>query len=439
MHKAKLLLFLFFIGATPQLVVAQEQKMLSVQLSDLFRLADENNRSLKLSVYQEQLAAEAVQQEKNKLLPSVEASLAFSYNGDGWLTDRNFKHGIRAPIPDFGYNFAVEAKQIIYAGGAIKSSIALAKLNQQSATFELDKNKQDLRFVISGYYLELLKLDNQKKVLEQNLFHIDKLIEQINAKYKQGTALQNNITRYELQKQSLELGLLKLENTTTIINNELVKLLVLPKGTTLLLSKEGNLPSDEMINSDSWNQLASQNAPVLQQMQVNVAKAKKEEILAKSEKLPQLFAFASDYLNGPIMIEVPPINQNFNYWYAGVGLKYDIASLYKSQTKLKSSKMATQMAMESNEMVKEELATAIDAAYIRYLESIKVYQTQLKGVQLATENYDVVKNRYLNNLVLITEMLDAENAKIDAELQAINAQINILFQQYQLKKLSGAL
>lgn len=439
MHEAKLLLFLFFIGATPQLVVAQEQKMLSVQLSDLFRLADENNRSLKLSVYQEQLAAEAVQQEKNKLLPSVEASLAFSYNGDGWLTDRNFKHGIRAPIPDFGYNFAVEAKQIIYAGGAIKSSIALAKLNQQSATFELDKNKQDLRFVISGYYLELLKLDNQKKVLEQNLFHIDKLIEQINAKYKQGTALQNNITRYELQKQSLELGLLKLENTTTIINNELVKLLVLPKGTTLLLSKEGNLPSDEMINSDSWNQLASQNAPVLQQMQVNVAKAKKEEILAKSEKLPQLFAFASDYLNGPIMIEVPPINQNFNYWYAGVGLKYDIASLYKSQTKLKSSKMATQMAMESNEMVKEELATAIDAAYIRYLESIKVYQTQLKGVQLATENYDVVKNRYLNNLVLITEMLDAENAKIDAELQAINAQINILFQQYQLKKLSGAL
>lgn len=439
MHKAKLLLFLFFIGATPQLVVAQEQKMLSVQLSDLFRLADENNRSLKLSVYQEQLAAEAVQQEKNKLLPSVEASLAFSYNGDGWLTDRNFKHGIRAPIPDFGYNFAVEAKQIIYAGGAIKSSIALAKLNQQSATFELDKNKQDLRFVISCYYLELLKLDNQKKVLEQNLFHIDKLIEQINAKYKQGTALQNNITRYELQKQSLELGLLKLENTTTIINNELVKLLVLPKGTTLLLSKEGNLPSDEMINSDSWNQLASQNAPVLQQMQVNVAKAKKEEILAKSEKLPQLFAFASDYLNGPIMIEVPPINQNFNYWYAGVGLKYDIASLYKSQTKLKSSKMATQMAMESNEMVKEELATAIDAAYIRYLESIKVYQTQLKGVQLATENYDVVKNRYLNNLVLITEMLDAENAKIDAELQAINAQINILFQQYQLKKLSGAL
>ena len=439
MHKAKLLLFLFFIGATPQLVVAQEQKMLSVQLSDLFRLADENNRSLKLSVYQEQLAAEAVQQEKNKLLPSVEASLAFSYNGDGWLTDRNFKHGIRAPIPDFGYNFAVGAKQIIYAGAAIKSSIALAKLNQQSATFELDKNKQDLRFVISGYYLELLKLDNQKKVLEQNLFHIDKLIEQINAKYKQGTALQNNITRYELQKQSLELGLLKLENTTTIINNELVKLLVLPKGTTLLLSKEGNLPSDEMINSDSWNQLASQNAPVLQQMQVNVAKAKKEEILAKSEKLPQLFAFASDYLNGPIMIEVPPINQNFNYWYAGVGLKYDIASLYKSQTKVKSSKMATQIAMGSDEMVKEELATAIAAAYIRYLESIKVYQTQLKGVQLATENYDVVKNRYLNNLVLITEMLDAENAKIDAELQAINAQINILFQQYQLKKLSGAL
>jgi outer membrane protein len=439
MHKAKLLLFLFFIATTPQLVVAQEQKNLSVQLNDLFRLADENNRSLKVSVYQEQLATESIQQEKNKLLPSVEASLSFSYNGDGWLSNRDFSHGMRAPIPDFGNNFAVEAKQIIYSGGAIKSSIALAKLNQQSATFELKKNKQDIRFVIAGYYLELLKLNNQKKVMVQNLFQTDKLIEQINAKYKQGSALQNNITRYELQKQSLELGLLKLQNTTTIINNELVKLLLLPKGTTLVVLKDSNPSSDEMINSDSWSQLANQNAPVLQQMQINVAKAKKGELLVKSEKLPQIFAFASDYLNGPILIEVPPINQNLNYWYAGVGLKYDIASLYKSQTKLKSSKIATQMAMESNEMVKEELATAIEAAYIRYLESIKVYQTQLKGVQLASENYDVVKNRYLNNLVLITEMLDAENAKIDAELQAINAQINILFQQYQLKKLSGTL
>ena len=42
-------------------------------------------------------------------------------------------------------------------------------------------------------------------------------------------------------------------------------------------------------------------------------------------------------------------------------------------------------------------------------------------------------------MALTTEMLDAENTKLDAELQAANSQINILFQYYQLKKLTGTL
>ena len=58
---------------------------------------------------------------------------------------------------------------------------------------------------------------------------------------------------------------------------------------------------------------------------------------------------------------------------------------------------------------------------------------------MATQNYTIIRNRYINDMALTTEMLDAENTKLDAELQAANSQINILFQYYQLKKLTGTL
>jgi outer membrane protein TolC len=87
----------------------------------------------------------------------------------------------------------------------------------------------------------------------------------------------------------------------------------------------------------------------------------------------------------------------------------------------------------------DQLVTDIDAAYLRYQETKKVYQTALKGVELAAENYTTTRNRYLNDLVLITEMLDADNEKVNAELNAVNAQINILYQHYQLKKLTGTI
>ena len=66
-------------------------------------------------------------------------------------------------------------------------------------------------------------------------------------------------------------------------------------------------------------------------------------------------------------------------------------------------------------------------------------QTRLKSVQLAHENYNIVRQRYLNGLSLITDMLDAGNTQLDTELQLANDRINIIYQYLLLKKITGTL
>ena len=83
--------------------------------------------------------------------------------------------------------------------------------------------------------------------------------------------------------------------------------------------------------------------------------------------------------------------------------------------------------------------TEVKAAYIRFHEAFTICDTQEKSLELAAQNYSVVNNRYLNDLALITDMLDASNSKLNAELQLVNAQINILFNLYKLKKTAGCL
>ena len=51
----------------------------------------------------------------------------------------------------------------------------------------------------------------------------------------------------------------------------------------------------------------------------------------------------------------------------------------------------------------------------------------------------MIENRYLNDLALITDMLDASNAKLSAELDVANARINVLFNYYRLMKAAGNL
>ena len=100
-------------------------------INEMFRLADENSQSIQTYTTGEEAAKEALKAAKSQRLPDISASLSFSYLGDGYLWDRDFKNGQNIPMPHFGNNFALEAQQVIYAGGAISSSITLAELSQQ--------------------------------------------------------------------------------------------------------------------------------------------------------------------------------------------------------------------------------------------------------------------------------------------------------------------
>ena len=136
---------------------------------------------------------------------------------------------------------------------------------------------------------------------------------------------------------------------------------------------------------------------------------------------------------------MPPLNNNFTYWYAGVGISYNIDALFKSKRKLKQAAITTLKMQENRKLVQEKLEHQIHAAYIDLNEAFVRLQTQEKSVQLAHENFNIVRQRYINGLALITDMLDASNTQLDTELKLSNDQINILYQYYLLKKITGTL
>ena len=90
-------------------------------------------------------------------------------------------------------------------------------------------------------------------------------------------------------------------------------------------------------------------------------------------------------------------------------------------------------------VVKEQMLLAIQAACIKYEESFTLLETKEKSVELANQNYDIVSYRYDNDLALITDLLDASSQKLEAELQVLNARINILYNYYKLHYISGTL
>lgn len=419
-------------------VCAQEKAQQRLSIEQMFELAEQNNSRIKAHETALKQAEQEVKVAKNGYLPSIEASLSVSYNGDGTILDRDFSNSFKAEIPDFGNSFALEVSQVIYAGGAIKYGVKMSQLQSQIAQLDAERNRQEVRFLIVGSYLDLIKMENQLKVLDSHIAQTDEVLRQMRIRHEQGVALSNDITRYELQLQNLNYMHLQLENGKRIVNNQLLQALGLPDGVEIV-PDEPVAENGQGKDASYWQNEAALSAIPVRMAETAVKMSEYKQKLSNAERMPQMALFAMNNLTGPVTIEIPAIDKNFNYWAVGVGVKYNIGNLYKSNKKVARDKLGIQKAREEREVAAEGIRLAMQAAYIHYEEAFDLLKTKQKSVALATENYQVVNYRYSNDLALITDLLDAASQKLDAELQAVNANIQILYNYYKLHYIAGTL
>ena len=391
-------------------------------LDEVFRLADENSKSINIHSLMTDEAEKAIEIAKNDLLPSVGAKATAQYISDCVTFDRDFGNWESGD-----------------AGGRIKNNINLKRLEKESSVQDEILNRQDLRFLLAGYYLEISKLSNQKYVYENNISQTKLLVKDMQAAYKQGTALKSDITRYELQLQNLELGLTSVKNRINVISYKLASTIGLDPEIKITTDTASllKLPIENQ-SKELWLN-NKEEIPIMKKADLNIKMSENKIKNIKGEYLPDIKFAITGEMTGPIMVEVPPLDINFAYWFAGIEISYNLDVLFKGKKKMRHARINRQKMIVEKEYAEEELQNSVHEACIGLDEAYTRMQTRLKSVQLAHENYNIVRQRYLNGLSLITDMLDAGNTQLDTELQLANDRINIIYQYLLLKKITGTL
>lgn len=435
MNNLRLLTGLLSIVLSSGGVCAYGQSVIT--LEEIFETAETNSSQLRPSFTAQTEAEREISVARAGRLPNINASLSLSYIGDGFTTKRNFSDYQKAPIPHFGNALSVNITQPVYTGGAVTSAIELAELKSTAARYATDFQRDNIRFQLTGLYLDIYKYDNLRTVVEGNIAAARKVLQEMKARYEQGTALQNDITRYELLVSNLELQLIRINNTIDILNTNLVTTAGLPQGTVIVTDSTILAQSLPKESAAWWQAEAVANSPSLSLARSGVEISRKAESLVRSERLPKIGLQAGWSMDGPILVEVPPIDRNLSYWYVGIGINYNISSLYKSDKSLARSRAATRKAIEQLDATRETVTLAVNADHVRYLEAYEELKTRQKSVELAERNYHTTSTRYSADMALITDMLDAANARLDAEQQLVNARINIIYYYYKLLFITG--
>ncbi len=408
-------------------------------IDQLFQRVEEHSKTLHTGKTQAEAAAVGVEAAKSKRLPDIDAALSFSYIGNALLTDRDFSNARGLRAPHYGNTFTLQATQTVYAGGAVNAGIRLAELTRRQAEAAVRLTRQQVRFMALGQYLDLFKTDNQIRVYERNIQLTRQLLADIGERQRQGMALKNDITRYELQMETLKLGLTALRNSRSILNHQLCNTLGLPQDEDI---QPDTTVADGTYGQDGeayWQAAGTLHSPLLEQSANAVRMAEQQEKIAKSDRLPKVALVAAENFDGPITFELPPIDKNLNVWYVGVGVKYSLSSLFKSNKRIRQAAVETRQAKAAHAVQGEQLDNSIQAAYVNYRQTYVELETQRKSVELARQNYDVMNARYLSQLALVTDMVDASNLRLDAELKEVDARINIVYAYYRMKYVAGEL
>ncbi len=285
--------------------------------------------------------------------------------------------------------------------------------------------------------MELCKFKNQLEVVKKNLELTERVLATMRASHVQGTVLKNDITRYELQLQSLQLNETQLRDAISIMNHQLV--------TTLHLDDNTEIVPKQMISpvesqqQEHWQDAASKQNIMLQQAQLVSEIRESEKKAVQASLLPTIAIVAEDHLGGPYVNDFIPVDANVNAWFVGIGIKYNLSNLWHKNHDVKKAILNSRQSEEHVALASERIKNAVQADFVNFQTSFVEVETQRKQVELATQHYEVTQNRYNNGLALLTDMLDASNMKLSADMMLVNAQINLMYNYYKLKYITSSL
>ncbi|RZJ34563.1 MAG: TolC family protein, partial [Chryseobacterium sp.] len=415
----------------PALFFSQQVKQMTA--SEVAELALQNHYQLKVSAQNINIAKQQTDITRLQKLPNITASTTQFYLGNALAIDKDFSNSTTIPMPHYGSTYGVQATQLIFKGGLVNKSIELAGLREQLSELDLEKNQQDVKFLVISNYLDVYKIINQQSVFDNNKKLAQQRLKNITDFYKQGMVTRNEVIRGELAIKNLDQGILTLANNRKILNYNLNIALGLPADTEIIPVE--NLENKESgIGMDYYLNLAHETNPQLKSAQTNIGVADKNIEIIKTDRMPTLSGFGGYSLQRPITTRNPVLDMYSSGWQGGISLSYNIDNLYKTKEKVKLGELQKTQANDALTLTQQNIDMNVNASYVKYQEAIQQADILNDAKRLAEENYKITEAKYLNQLAVQAEMIDAQNQKLQSELDFANAEINVLYQYYNLLK-----
>ena len=412
-HKIKIITLIILSSPFIQLPI-HAQTTQKINLQQAIDLSVKNSNNLKIADSKVLLASADLQEAKDSKLPNATVSASYLRLSSANIDLKSAQNNNR-PSPKVNqavYGIA-NVNMPLYSGGRIKYGIESAEYLEKAAKLNVENDKESVVYNTIQSYTNLYKSFKSVAVIKENLnasVQRDSLFSRLE---QNGILARNDLLKAQLTTSNIELSLLDAQNNFTTANINMALLLGLPENTFIEVDSSFVNITQQLKPFIEMENMALQNRKDVQVIAFQKKAAAVGVKVAKAEVYPTI-ALTGGY----IAADIPKLITVTNAINIGLGVQYNIASLWKNNTKLTQARAKEVQLNATESLLNDGIKLQLNRDYQNYLFAQKKIDVYEKSIAQATENYRITKNKYDNNLVTITELLEADVSLLQAKLNA---------------------
>lgn len=410
---------------------------LFLTVNQLFERGILNSLLLQADALKEKATRERIQTARSARLPDLQVGMKGGFVGQPVVFRQGLTDAMHPDVPDWSQNYALDFVQPIYQGGKIQNNIRRADLEQELAWLQTQTDEADVKLGLLAQYMNLFSLYRKHEILTRNIDESERRLHDIRRMKQEGLITNNDVLRSEVQLTGDRLALQETENSILLVSQQLnillgqeENLLLIPDS-TLLYQAVALEPYEYYVTE------ALINDPEMKQLRKQTELAQNDVRLTRAVSLPNVSLYASNALARPVARTLEDMYNN--NWNIGLAVSVPVSSFYKNNHKVKESKLTVTLCQNEEEQKMQKVRVDVRTAFLRHQEALQQVEALKLSVHQAEENYRIMQNRYLGQLVVLTDLLDANSVRLNVELQLINARTRVIYTYYQIQKACGHL
>ncbi|WP_313806875.1 TolC family protein [Flavobacterium sp.] len=419
---------LFLLGSFS--VIAQEKKNLT--LEEAIQLAVTQSTESKLADTKVATKEFEMQTVKNKQYPDLKISGQYQRltNADVDFKLGGSSEGGAAPKVNQLMLGNATASMPLFAGFKIQNNIKASESLFEAEQYLAKDTKEQLALETVKLYVNLYKAHESEKLIQENIKRADQRVKDFKAMEQNGLIARNDLLKAQLQASNYQIALEEAIKNSKIINFQLATLLKLPEETQITTNSALFAQKTELstISSD----VSSRNDLNAVRAQQKAAEAHVK--IAKGNYYPSL-----NLMGGYIALDLQNVMTVTNAMNFGVGLSYDLTSIFKNGKEVKAAKSKAKEAEQSLDIMTDKAKVQMQSANENYTLAQKQNLVYQQALEQANENYRIVKDKYDNGLADTNDLLDADVQQLQSKINEAYSKADIIQKYYEVLAAGGKL